>query len=72
MITAMVKGNEVEQENWTVCSQEVPPHLKDSVREAKERNKTRIDQVARNQRLFTLAYNFVKNLALRIAPLIYR
>lgn len=30
-ITAMVKKSEAEQGNWTVCSQEVPSHLKDSV-----------------------------------------
>lgn len=57
MVTAMVKGSEVEQGNWTVCSQEVPSHLKDLVIlykklfkvrcKAKERNKTRIDQVTR-------------------------
>lgn len=57
MVTAVVKGSEVEQGNWTVCSQEVPSHLKHSVIlykklfkaccRAKARNKTKIYQVAR-------------------------
>lgn len=57
MIMAMVKGSEAEPGNWTICSQEVPSHLQESVilykkvlkvlSKVKERNKTRIDQITR-------------------------